>query len=106
FEARRATGNPYMPLLRRTHEGEPIWFIRFVDFTPEPPLAEMHMVVVKGEDECVMHRSGRVRSWSATELADRLASGGFEAVSVSSRLDDPTARPDGEDVFVRAAAAS
>jgi len=102
FEARRESGNPYMPLMRREHEGEPIWFIRFVDFTPTPPIVEMHMIVAKGEDQCVLHRSGRSRSWSAEELRVRLLAGGFDDVKVSGKLGEPDNVPAGEDVFVHA----
>ncbi len=103
LEAHRETNNPYLPLLRREHEGEPIWFIRYIDFTPKPPLAEMHMVIAKGENQCVLHKSGRVRSWSASELKKRFEKGGFEHVQVSAKLIDPTAPPVGADVFLRAA---
>ncbi|MHC4959288.1 MAG: class I SAM-dependent methyltransferase [Planctomycetota bacterium] len=105
FEARRETGNPYMPLLKREHEGEPIWFIRFVDFTLPHPRAEMHMAIVRGDNDCVHHRAHAVRSWSAPELAERLSTR-FRDVRVSGKLGDPDAPAKTEDVFVHAVAAS
>jgi len=104
FEVRRETGNSYMPLLRREHKGEPIWFIRFVDFTPKPPIVEMHMVIVKGEDQCVLHRHGTSRSWSVEELRARLLAGGFSDVKISGKLGEPDVAPTSEDIFVHARA--
>jgi len=110
FEARRASGQPYLPLLRRRHLERTLWFVRFVDFEVPPPgdgvrACELHMTVVAGTadepaPEVLLHRASRVRSWSAAELAHWFESAGFADVRVGGRLDDPASPPSGEDVFV------
>lgn len=103
---RRESGDPYMPLLRREHEGRPLWFVRFVDFDApqehDAPTAGFHMVVVGGGGEALYHREGRARVWAPDELARWLADAGFEGVTVSGRMDDPAAPVTSEDVFVGA----
>ena len=108
---REPGGDPYMPLLKREHEGRPLWFVRFVDLTlpareDGTRVADFHMVVVAGDAgsapeaaEALLHRVSRVRAWSPGELEAWLSAQGFEDVRVSGRLDDPSSPPRGEDVF-------
>lgn len=111
---RLASGDPYMPLLRRIDAGRPLWFVRFLDFAVLPledgtRVCDFHMVVVGGEavaggggkGETLLHRTSRMRVWSAAELAAWFTGAGLERVTVSGRLDDPGAPPECEDVFVR-----
>jgi SAM-dependent methyltransferase len=109
---RKAGGDPYMPLLRRVHEGRPLWFVRFVDFQ-RPPLADgtavcdLHMTVVAGsssdeEREALLHNASAHRVWLPDELGARFAAEGFVDVRVSGRLDDAEVPPPGEDVFLSA----
>ena len=109
---RKASGNPYMPLMRREHEGRPLWFVRFVDtdlapFEDGTPAAEFHMVVVAGDAssgagvrEALLHDTARVRAWLPDELGPWFTARGFEDVAVSGKLLDPTVAPTTEDVFV------
>jgi len=109
---RKQSGNPYMPLMRREHEGRPLWFIRFVDtdlapFEDGTPAAEFHMVVVAGDAssgagvrEALLHDTARVRAWLPEELGPWFTARGFEDVQVSGKLLDPTVAPTTEDVFV------
>ena len=109
---RKVSGDPYMPLMRREHEGRPLWFVRFVDvnlpaFEDGTPAAEFHMVVVAGDAsagagdrEALLHSVTRVRAWDPGELAGWFTARGFEAVQVSAKLLDATVAPNGEDVFV------
>ncbi len=111
---RRDAGDPYMPLLKRTHEGRPIFFIRAVDFdvpggAAEGTLCDLHMIVVRGGgDEPAehvtsdLHEVRRVRAWSPAELELAFNLAGFQAVHVSAAIGDTTDRPTGEDVFVHA----
>jgi SAM-dependent methyltransferase len=109
---RKASGNPYMPLIRRVHEGRPLWFVRFVDFERAPladgsPVCDLHITVVAGDSdaehpEALLHTASPHRVWLPDELAERLTSEGFERVRVSGRLDDPEVPPQTEDVFVSA----
>ncbi|HEX6883768.1 MAG TPA: methyltransferase [Planctomycetota bacterium] len=108
FEARRASGQPYLPLLRRAHAGRTLWFVRFVDFEVAPVegvrTCDLHMTVVAGTadepaPEVLLHRATRVRSWSAAELARWLDSAGFTDVRVGGSLTDPALPATGEDVF-------
>ena len=116
FEVRRRSQNPYLPLLRRMHEGRPLWFVRFVDFE-HPPLAddvrvaELHMAVLagdaagadeRGEGEALLHRASRLRSWDVEELRAWLVARGLERVRVSGKIDDPDAPATSEDVFASA----
>lgn len=109
--------DPYMPLLRRVHEGRPIWFVRYLDLAPVLETGarecDFHMVVVAGdsastregsEAESLLHRVSRMRIWSAPELTERFTRAGFRDVSVSGRMDDPNAPPATEDVFLGAVA--
>jgi SAM-dependent methyltransferase len=100
---RRETNQPYLPLLKRVHDGQPLWFVRFVDFDPvDPSLAELHMVVAGGEE--AFHRATRIRVWSAKTLSEAFERAGFADVSVSARIGEPGVPPAGEDVFVHARA--
>jgi hypothetical protein len=102
---RAEAGNPYLPLLRREHEGRPLWFVRFVDFD-EPPLADgtrvagFHMLVAGAEEGSALHRAGRVRVWAPDELERWWRERGLEDVRVSGRLDDREAPAVTEDVFL------
>ena len=108
----RELEHPYLPLLKRTHEGRALWFVRFVDFdVPQPQehaVCDLHISILRGdaddEHEALVHRATRVRSWSADELRDWLTEAGFVEGSVSGRMDDPQAPVRGEDVFVGARA--
>jgi hypothetical protein len=110
FAVRRTGGNPYLPLLKRTHAGRALWFLRFVDFdVPQPGdagLCDLHMTIVRGdavdEPEALAHRATRVRCWDPEELRRWLEQAGFVEVRVSGRMDDPSAPVAGEDVFVGA----
>ncbi|MHC4222656.1 MAG: class I SAM-dependent methyltransferase [Planctomycetota bacterium] len=102
---RRETGILYMPLLKREHEGKPLWFIRFVEFEEsEEHLCRFHMVVVGGEDEAHLHETHPMRVWSPESLSRTFTEAGFEEVSVSGRMDDPAAPATTEDVFLHARA--
>jgi SAM-dependent methyltransferase len=101
-EIRRGTKDPYMPLLKRMHEGRPLWFVRFVDFDPEDAaFADFHMVVV---GDTMLHRTTRVRVWSPEALKGAFERAGFSDVSVSARIGEPGVAPTTEDVFVHARA--
>lgn len=109
FGVRREGGNPYLPLLRRTHEGRTLFFVRFVDFDADPTgrTADFHFCVLAGDHEresMIDHRIGRVRVWTPDELARAVAAAGFQEVSVSGSIADPAAPVGGEDVFVHARA--
>jgi glycine/sarcosine N-methyltransferase len=109
---RIASGDPYMPLLRREHQGRSLWFVRFVELgipalTDGTRTAEFHMVVVAGDAaagpdgaQALIHRVSRVRAWDPAELGAWFAERGFEDVRVSGSLGDPDVPPRGEDVFV------
>lgn len=101
---RKQSGNPYLPLLRREHEGGLLYFVRFVDFdTGNPDVCDFHMVVVRGDAEGpVEHRTRAMRVWSRESLTRCFSRGGFETVRVSARLGDPDVAPTSEDVFVHA----
>jgi SAM-dependent methyltransferase len=121
FEVRRRSGNPYLPLLRREHEGKVLWFVRFVvfDVLPQPRdgsrACEMHMAVLAGDASTVdehgeagalLHRASRLRSWDPVELTEWLRARGFADVRISGKLDDPEAPVTSEDVFAIARVAS
>jgi hypothetical protein len=109
FEVRRTAGDPYLPLLKRRLGERTLWFVRFVDFeVPQPSdgvrACELHMVVVAGtagepQQEILLHRATRVRSWDGEELRRWLERAGFAGARVGGRLDDPEAAATGEDVF-------
>ncbi len=112
---RHRQGNPYLPLLRRVHEGRPIWFVRFFDFEVPPledgtKVCEFHVATLAGGAEeapdgiaeALSHGVGRHRVWSPEELGRWFTRAGFVDVHVSGRLDDPSVPPGGEDVFVSA----
>jgi len=104
-EVRRAAKDPYLPLLKRQHEGRPLWFIRFVDFdTGERDLADFHMAVVGGGDEALLHKATRIRVWSPATLEAAFEKAGFAEVDVSARIGEPGVPPATEDVFVHARA--
>ena len=103
FAVRRDAGNPYLPLLARQHAGERLFFVRFIDFgESQTNLAGFHMLVVRENGETAHHRTGRVRVWSPADLERAFAAAGLVSVAVSARLDDPSAPPKTEDVFVHA----
>jgi len=105
---RRERNDPYLPLLRREHEGAPLYFVRFVEFDPQDArLCTFHMVVVKGDaatppTEALIHNAHAVRVWSPGDLERTFSEAGLYNVKVSARLGDPDAPPQGEDVFVHA----
>ncbi len=110
-DVRREQGTPYMPLLKRRHEGSPLFFVRFVDFdVPAGPdgedLCDFHMVVVRGdgagEAAAEIHDAHRVRVWSPTQLSATFTVAGFDEVQVSGSIEDPLVEPTTEDVFVHA----
>jgi len=107
---RRETGSPYLPLLKREHDGEPLFFVRFLDFDggADDTVCDFHMTVLRGdasrsEHEPALHRCSRWRVWSPESLERCFRSAGFEA-TVSASLGDPAVAPTGEDVFVHATA--
>lgn len=109
--ARQARGEPYMPLLRREHEGRAMYFIRFVDFdVPVGPegeaVCDFHMTIVRGRAEeptsAELHEARRLRVWSPRGLRATFEAAGFDPVAVSGKLADPAVEPTGEDVFVLA----
>lgn len=109
FAVREREGGPYLPLLRREHEGRTLWFVRFVDFElpPRPDgtrVAGFHVSILRDGDEVAHHRGGLVRVWEPAELVDWLEARGWDAVRVGGRLDEPAAPPTSEDVFVEARA--
>ncbi len=102
---RRETRDPYMPLLRREHEGRVLHFIRFIEFDRDDEHAAwLHMAVVRNPDEALLHKSTRIRAWSPASLRTALDAAGFEDVRISASLADPDAAPKSEDVFIHARA--
>jgi len=110
---RREAGNPYLPLLKREHEGRTLFFVRFADFAVPAgddgaELCDFHMAVVAGdgadghEPTALLHRVSRMRVWSPGGLEAVFAAAGFTHVHASARLDDPAVAPEWEDVFVHA----
>ena len=99
FAARQAGSDPYLPLIRREHEGEPVFFIRFLE-PGAGELADFHMVVASGEN--AHHRTGRVRIWSAETLRAFVAGRGYARVVVTAGIDGEAADAGTEDVFLRA----
>ncbi|MFI5402753.1 MAG: class I SAM-dependent methyltransferase [Planctomycetota bacterium] len=97
-EIRRAAKDPYLPLLKRVHEGRPFWFIRFVEFE-DGDFCHLHMVVA---GDTVLHRSTRMRVWSPETLRTAFQGAKFREVSVSARIGEPGVTPTTEDVFVHA----
>jgi SAM-dependent methyltransferase len=100
---RRESGNPYLPLLRREKDGRGVHFVRFVDFAPDPPLCNFHMLVVPDDDD-VLHIAHRMRAWSPDELARTFTRAGFSDVRASGSLEDPGAAPATEDIYLHATA--
>jgi SAM-dependent methyltransferase len=103
---RKESGNPYLPLLRREHEGGRLYFVRFVDFdTSDADLCDFHMVVVRDDPDGrgpEAHRTRPMRVWSPEGLVRCFRQAGFADVRVSARLGDPDVAPTSEDVFVHA----
>jgi SAM-dependent methyltransferase len=97
---RRERKDPFLPLLKRMHEGRPLWFVRFVDFE-DADFAHLHMAVL---GDTVLHRSARIRVWSPATLRAAFEGAGFKDVSVSARIGEPDVPPTTEDVFVHARA--
>jgi SAM-dependent methyltransferase len=109
---RRESGQPYLPLLKRMHAGEALFFVRFCDFSVAPSaaggadLCDFHMTVLRGDaaaesPAAVLHSASRWRVWSPASLERCFGAAGLEA-RVSASLGDPEAPPTGEDVFVHA----
>lgn len=105
----RDAGRPYMPLLKREHEGRPLFFVRFIDFAVPAEagvdVGRMHMTVLAGDakDEASIerHEIRTLRVWSVDQL--RAAFGRrFDAVHVSGEIGDPTVPATSENVFVHA----
>jgi hypothetical protein len=93
-----------MPILRREHEGTPLYFVRYLDFagSEDPELCDFHMVLVS-ENEAHRHQQvWTLRVWSPEGLQRCFLDAGFAEVSVSGRLGVPDAPVTGEDVFVHA----
>jgi SAM-dependent methyltransferase len=110
---RREAKNPYMPLMKRQHEGTALWFVRFVDFQVPPlddgtEVCDLHMAVVSGEAsdgdalEARLHRASRVRVWTPDGLVDWFEARGFVDVRVGGSLPDPEAPATTEDVYLSA----
>jgi len=119
FGVRAQDKNPYLPLLRREHEGRALFFVRFVDFTPPAGddgvrRCDLHITVLAGEagadrePEALLHRASRVRAWLPGELGAWFAERGFADVRVTGPLPEPPGPdgsygpPRGEDVVVHA----
>jgi SAM-dependent methyltransferase len=109
---RRESGMPYLPLLKRMHAGEALFFVRFCDFAitrdvaGDADLCDFHMTVLRGDaaaesPAAVLHSTSRWRVWSPASLERCFRAAGFDA-HVSASLGDPEAPPTGEDVFVHA----
>lgn len=108
---RRESGNPYLPLLKREYEGDPMFFVRFVDFDVDPikgvEVGEFHMIVTKGgvdasAVEIRRHTTSRQRLWSYAQLEQCFATADFADVRISGAIGDAHAPPTTEDVFVHA----
>lgn len=106
---RRDRGERFMPLLKRTHEGRAIFFVRFIDFDVPPgpggeDVCDFHMTIVRGSAaepaSAELHEARRLRVWSPGGLRRAFTDAGFDPVAVSGKLADPSADPTGEDVFV------
>jgi len=108
FAVRRESGNPYLPLLRRTREGKTWFFVRFMDFDAhdDPRRADMHFTILGGREvegsTMIDHRIATLRVWSPDELAEAVRAAGFQDVAVSGSIADASVPPTGEDVFVHA----
>lgn len=112
FAEREASAQPYLPLLRREHEGRTLWFVRFVDFglarqDDGVRVADLHMAILAGTAGCAArealhHGATRVRSWGIDELARWWSARGFTDVRVAGALADRGTPARGEDVFVSA----
>ncbi len=111
---RAESGDPYMPLVRREHEGRALHFVRFVDFAVPPGddgvrRCDLHFSVLAGEagdarePEALLHRANRVRAWLPDELGAWFGERGFHDVRVTGSLPEtPEREPSGEDVVVYA----
>lgn len=116
FGVRARTENPYLPLLRREHEGRALFFVRFVDFALPAGddgvrRCDMHVAVLGGEGgagrepEALLHRVSRMRVWLPDELGAWFEARGFTDVRVTGALPEPPGSngpPRGEDVVVHA----
>jgi SAM-dependent methyltransferase len=108
---RRESGQPHMPLLKRRHAGQALWFVRFVDFDlPQPQagavVCDLHMAIVAGEagttPQALHHGATRVRAWAFGELREFFERAGFDDVRVHARIDERDSAPSGEDVYLTA----
>ena len=112
FGVRAASGEPYLPLLRREHQGRPLYFVRFVDFDVPPGgdgvrCCDLHLSVLAGESaspetEALLHRASRMRVWEPDELPAWFRARGFPDVRLTGPLPAPPGPPAGEDVVVLA----
>jgi len=115
FGVRAREGNPYLPLLRREHEGRTLFFLRFIDLSVPPGAdgvrrCDLHMAVMAGEGghagarepEALLHRANRMRAWLPEELEAWFRARGFADVRVTGSLPAPEGPPTGEDVVVHA----
>lgn len=96
---------PYMPLLKREHDGRVLFFVRFLDFD-QPKIdgvdvCRMHMTVLSEDESVERHHSRLMRSWSVQQLQTAFGRR-FEEVSVSGSPGDATATATNENVFVHA----
>ncbi len=99
--ARQETGDPYMPLLKRRHEGGDLFFVRFVDFdTGDAEVCDFHMLVAGAG----LHTVNPIRVWSPRKLEHTFRQAGFAGVSISASLGDPDVKPTDENVCVHAVA--
>jgi len=100
----------YLPLLKRRHDDDALYFVRFLDFDVTDPagvdICRMHMCVLRGESmhdaSVALHEVRTMRVWAPTLLHEAFAAGGFDQVHVSASLADPHVEPTDENVFVHA----
>ncbi|MEM8883810.1 MAG: class I SAM-dependent methyltransferase [Planctomycetota bacterium] len=101
FAGKIAARDPYLPLLRREHEGEPVYFVRFLDLAArDGHCIGFHSVVARGDE--TSHRSGVSRVWCASELGARVAARGFDVIAITDGMDGPPADDETENIFLRA----
>ena len=111
---RRESGNPYMKLLKRRHDGRALFFVRFIDFDGPPgeDVCDFHMIIASGEGggasgepaPTQTHTVHRIRVWSVDQLRATFEAAGFEDVRISGAIGAPGVEPAGEDVFIHAIA--
>lgn len=97
----RRGGNPYLPLLRREHDGRPLHFVRFVEFDANDDSRGTFHMLIAGPD-FAHHRESTVRIWDCESLERTFRDAGFDDVRASGKLGDPDAPAETEDVFLHA----